>query len=93
MRSDAPEDAAGKDARVDVMTDDKGWILVHSGQGFGFELNVPRFQGGEMTARWIDPRDGSRGEVFSTSAGRQRFEPPSKGSVKHDWLLEITARS
>jgi hypothetical protein len=93
VHSDAPEGVAAKDGRVDVMTDGKGWVLVHSGQGYGFELDVPQFAGEAAEARWIDPRDGTRGEAFDAGAGKQRFEPPSRGSVRDDWLLEIVAKS
>lgn len=78
-----------RDARIDIMMSDMSeWVLVHSGQGLPFELQVP-FSG---TSRWINPRSGKTGDGEKVQIGKVSFTPPSGsgGSVKEDWVLEIS---
>lgn len=87
VSSDAPADVAERDGRVDVIAADaEGWLLAHSGHGYAFELDLAGFQG---VARWLDPRSGESSEAGPIQGGKQRFVPPSKGGVEHDWVLEV----
>lgn len=75
-------------------SDRSTWLLAHSGRGYAFVLDLTKaFElGSKLSVSWIDPRSGEKrkGEGITAEQGETtRFEPPSGGGVKDDWLLEI----
>lgn len=84
---EALNEVADRDGRVDVIASEgEGWLLAHSGHGYAFELDLAGFSG---LARWLDPRSGEWSDAGAVTSGKQRFVPPSKGGVEHDWVLEV----
>jgi hypothetical protein len=76
--------------------EDSSWVIAHSGMGYGFALNLTQPFGNEARPRrvkmeWLDPRTGTKQVEREIDIGRAvKFEPPSKGSVKDDWVLILS---
>lgn len=86
VSTSAPADVAERDGRVDIIAAGTEWLLAHSGHGYAFELDLSGFKG---QARWLDPRSGEWSDPVAVDGGKQSFAPPSKGSVEHNWVLEV----
>ena len=95
VSTECPVDRSGRDGRIDVMSGQRAglitWIVAHSGMGHAFELDLSLCfeSSSQITARWLDPRTGAWIEANPVESCITRFQPPSSGSVKCDWVLEV----
>lgn len=101
VSSDAPRELQEQDARIDIMRDvqpgssTSKWVIAHSGMGYGFVLDLVKAfckESLEVRGEWLDPRTGSKQPIGIVGVDTAvRFDPPSKGSVKEDWVVLLTA--
>ena len=96
ISSACPAEWAHRDGRIDILRDgpplqsNSTWLIAHSGRGYSFVLDLSKAfsQGTQVRLSWLDPRDGERVDIASTTvAGLSEFEPPSGGTIAQDWVL------
>lgn len=87
------------DGRIDLMKDQTAngstWLIAHSGMGFAFTLDLAKaFEpGSTVRGAWLDPRTGKRQAIGQVVISDPiRFEPPTSGSVRDDWVLILEAQ-
>lgn len=91
-------DLGEDEGRFSATRDKKGrWAAVYSPQGLSFDVDVNYLAdvlgGGcnttlKWTQRWYSPRNGSFvSEDEGCGVSVTTFEPPTSGSVDHDWVL------
>jgi hypothetical protein len=66
-------------------------MIAHSGMGYGFTISLSKaFNCDRIQGEWLDPRDGTTTEIGVVDVKEQvEFSPPTKGSVKCDWVLVL----
>jgi hypothetical protein len=65
------------------------FMWAYSGTGRPFELDLSCFHGEKLRVEWLSPRDGQRITLPEAPDERHDFFPPTQGSPRDDWVLDI----